>query len=218
MGLSEDNGNGSKMFLDINGIPVLGRSLLAFQNAVSIKEIVISARIEDFEQVQKIAEEFNITKLVKVCGGGKTRQESVFNALKETSENTALLAVHDGARPLIETLEIERVCKDARIFGGAILGVPVKDTVKVAEDGIITETPDRRTLFLAQTPQVFKRRLYINAVHFALEHGLDFTDDCGLVEAMGNKVYLTIGSYSNIKLTTPEDIAVARQLMSIDNV
>jgi 2-C-methyl-D-erythritol 4-phosphate cytidylyltransferase len=126
-----------------------------------------------------------------------------------------MVAIHDGARPLVKPEHIESVIKDAGVFGGATLGVPVKDTIKVVDDGLITDTPHRASLYITQTPQVFKRRLYFEGIDFALEHELDFTDDCQLVEAIGGKVYMTIGDYTNIKITTPEDIRIAETLLNM---
>lgn len=124
-----------------------------------------------------------------------------------------MIAVHDGARPLIKPEHIEKTIKDASVFGGAVLGVPVKDTIKVVRDGLIEDTPHRPSLYITQTPQVFKRRLYFEGVDFALEHELDFTDDCQLIEAVGIKVCMTVGDYTNIKITTPEDIKIAQLLL-----
>jgi 2-C-methyl-D-erythritol 4-phosphate cytidylyltransferase len=124
-----------------------------------------------------------------------------------------MLAIHDGARPLVQTKYIDKTIQDASVFGGATLGAPVKDTIKVVNDNLIVDTPYRPHLYLTQTPQVFRRALYFEAVTFAREHNLDFTDDCQLVEALGSKVYMTEGEYTNIKITTPEDIAIAQLLL-----
>ena len=134
--------------------------------------------------------------------------------LKLVSKDSAYIAVHDGARPLVKTEHISKTIHDARVFGGATLGVPVKDTIKTVDGGFITDTPPRASLWITQTPQVFRKRLYFEAVDFALEHDLDFTDDCQLVEAVGGKIYMTQGDYTNIKITTPEDIQIAEVLLS----
>ena len=124
-----------------------------------------------------------------------------------------MVAIHDGARPLVKPEFIETAIKDARVFGGAALGVPVKDTIKLVEDGLIVDTPQRSKLYITQTPQVFKRHVYFEGIDFSLEHDLDFTDDCQLVEALGHKVYMTLSDYTNIKITTPEDIEIAEVLL-----
>ena len=130
--------------------------------------------------------------------GGATRQESVINGVKQISKEAQLVAVHDGARPLVKPEHIEKVIKDASVFGGATLGVPVKDTIKTVNDGLISDTPPRKFLYITQTPQIFKRQLYFEGIDFALEHGLDFTDDCQLVEAIGGKVAMTTGDYLSL--------------------
>lgn len=111
-----------------------------------------------------------------------------------TVKGTTMIAVHDGARPLVKTEQIAQVIQDASVFGGATLGVPVKDTIKVVNDRLIVDTPYRPHLYITQTPQVFKRQLYFEAVTFAEEHALDFTDDCQLIEAINCKVYMTEGT------------------------
>ena len=133
--------------------------------------------------------------------------------LRKVSKESQYIAIHDGARPLVKPEHITKVIRDAAVFGAATLGVPVKDTIKVVDDGLITDTPHRPSLWITQTPQVFRKRLYFEAVDFAEEHGLDFTDDCQLVEAIGGKVYMTVGDYTNIKITTPEDRAIAEVLL-----
>lgn len=205
----------NKILLPLGDKLVIGVTMSAFQNCESVKEIVIVARQQDIPEIRAEAERIGITKLSACTEGGATRQESVINGLRCTSPDTEMVAVHDGARPLVKPEHIENTIKDARIFGGAALGVPVKDTIKVVEDGLVTDTPPRSRLYITQTPQVFKRKLYFEGVDFALEHGLDFTDDCQLVEAIGGKICMTTGDYTNIKITTPEDIKLAEVMLDI---
>ena len=141
--------------------------------------------------------------------------ESALAGVSEVKKGAKLVAIHDGARPLVKPEHIEKVIKDASVFGGATLGVPVKDTIKTVNDGLISDTPPRKFLYITQTPQIFKRQLYFEGIDFALEHGLDFTDDCQLVEAIGGKVAMTTGDYTNIKITTPEDIKLAEVLLAM---
>ena len=154
-----------------------------------------------------------LKKCSAIVPGGATRQESVLNGVRAASKETKLFAIHDGARPLVKPEHIAAVIHDAEVFGGATLGVPVKDTIKVVNDGLIVDTPYRPNLYSTQTPQVFQKRIYFEAVDFALEHHLDFTDDCQLAEAINCKVYMTVGDYTNLKITTPEDIFIARMLL-----
>ncbi|MGN0620376.1 MAG: 2-C-methyl-D-erythritol 4-phosphate cytidylyltransferase [Porcipelethomonas sp.] len=203
----------NKILLPLGDTNVIGKSMLAFENCGSVREIVVVCRPQDRDAIRLEAEKINITKLTDFADGGATRQESVINGLRKISSDTELIAVHDGARPLVKPEHIEKTIKDACVFGGAVLGVPVKDTIKVVADGLIQDTPCRSSLYITQTPQIFKRRIYFEGVDFALEHELDFTDDCQLAEAIGTKVYMTAGDYTNIKITTPEDIKIARLLL-----
>lgn len=204
----------NKILLPLGDKLVIGVTMSAFQNCESVREIIIVAREQDIPEIKAEAERIGITKLAACTTGGATRQESVINGIRCISKETEMVAIHDGARPLVKPEHIEKAIKDARIFGGATLGVPVKDTIKTVDDGIITDTPPRSSLYITQTPQVFKRKLYFEGIDFALEHNLDFTDDCQLVEAIGGKVYMTVGDYTNIKITTPEDIRLAEVMLS----
>lgn len=207
-------GGKNKQLSLLGNLPVIGHCLRAFQAADSVREIVISARPEDISAFRQLGGELGVTKLSGICAGGETRQASVTAALGLICRESAYIAVHDGARPLVDAKEIEAVIRDAHIFGGASLGVPVKDTIKTVRDGLIVDTPPRSSLWAMQTPQVFRKSIYLEAVQFALDHRLDFTDDCQMAEAMGVKVYVTRGGYKNMKLTTPEDFLLAEALLS----
>lgn len=203
----------NKLLLPLGNTNVAGRSMLVFEQCPEVGDIVVVCRERDRKELENTAEKLGIAKLRGFAEGGGTRQESVFSGLKKISPETSLIAVHDGARPLVKPEQIVRTARDAEVFGAAVLGVPVKDTIKVVNDGLITDTPYRPSLYITQTPQIFKRRIYFEAVDFALEHGLDFTDDCQLAEAIGVKVCMTEGGYENIKITTPEDIKIANLLL-----
>lgn len=205
----------NKILLPLGERLVVGVTMQAFQACDSVKEIVIVAREADIQAIQEEAQKADITKLKECTVGGGTRQQSVINGIRCISQDTELVAIHDGARPLVKPEHIEKAIKDALVFGGATLGVPVKDTIKVVDDGLITDTPPRSTLYITQTPQIFRKKLYFEGIDFALEHSLDFTDDCQLVEAIGGKVYMTTGDYTNIKITTPEDIRLAETLLEM---
>ncbi|MEG0614375.1 MAG: 2-C-methyl-D-erythritol 4-phosphate cytidylyltransferase [Oscillospiraceae bacterium] len=199
----------NKQFCEVCGIPVIARTMLVFQECESVFEIIVVAKLEDIPKIIQLAEKYKITKFKKAVSGGETRQQSVTNGLCEVSKDTELIAIHDGARPLISADLVEKVAADARIFGGATLGVPVKDTIKVVDDGLITDTPVRKSLFVIQTPQIFKKKQYFEGINFAKSHQLDFTDDCQLMEAIGVKIFVTVGDYKNIKITTLEDLKIA---------
>ena len=214
-GNSTRMGGVNKILMPLGDRLVIGVTMQAFQACGSVSEIVIVAREADIPAIKAEAEAAGITKLTACTVGGTTRQESVINGVKQISKEAQLVAVHDGARPLVKPEHIEKVIKDASVFGGATLGVPVKDTIKTVNDGLISDTPPRKFLYITQTPQIFKRQLYFEGIDFALEHGLDFTDDCQLVEAIGGKVAMTTGDYTNIKITTPEDIKLAEVLLAM---
>lgn len=206
-------GGVNKILMPLGDSTVIGHSMLAFEKSPDIAEMIVVTKPDYFDAIRETADKLGITKLAQLTEGGDTRQQSVMQGLRLVSHDSQYVAIHDGARPLVKPEHIAAVIKDARVFGGATLGVPVKDTIKVVDDGLITDTPYRPRLYITQTPQVFRKRLYFEAVDFAMEHGLDFTDDCQLVEAIGGKVYMTTGDYTNIKITTPEDRSIAEVLL-----
>lgn len=207
-------GDTSKQFILIDGVPVIARTLKAFEIAERIREVVIAARQEDIPQMYALIQDYEITKVKQIITGGETRQESVFRAIAQVDENADFLAIHDGARPLIRPQEIDLAVSAAVEHGAAALGVPVKDTVKqVDADGKIVDTPERSTLWAVQTPQVFSRALYLRAAEQAGEAAAQLTDDCQLIERTGAPVYLVRGAYANLKITTPEDVFAAEGIL-----
>lgn len=206
----------NKQLYELGGIPVAVRSMLAFEKLDEVKEIIVSARECDVDTFKDLAEKYGVTKLKAVTVGGSTRQESVFKAFAEVSRETRFVAVHDGARPLVSADNIRKCIKDASIFGGATLGVPVKDTIKYVDGGLIVDTPDRKKLYITQTPQIFRKDVYVKGINFANDHELDFTDDCQLAEAVGVKVNMTLSDYRNIKITTEEDLAIAEAILKME--
>ena len=203
----------NKQLAELAGIPVVIRSMLAFNSIDEVTEIIAAAREADIPEIERLAADHGVTKFKCAVAGGETRQQSVLNAFMKTDKATRYIAIHDGARPLVDPEHIRRCIKDASVFGGALLGVPVKDTLKVVSGGLITDTPDRRSLYIAQTPQIFRRDVYVKGINFANDHELDFTDDCQLVEAVGVKICVTSSDYRNIKITTREDIDIAETLL-----
>lgn len=199
----------SKLLLKINGKTVLERSINAFLNISDVDEVIVVARERDIPAFSDILTDERVSFVV----GGDTRQQSVMNAL-DVIDDCKLIIIHDGARPLIKSEDIENTIRAAKENKAAAVGVFVKDTVKVVDkNGFVVSTPDRSTLFAVQTPQIFDFELYKNAAQNAREKGLDFTDDCQLVESFNQKVKTVAGSYSNIKITTPDDIVLAENLL-----
>ena len=199
----------SKLLLEIGSKTVIERSVEAFLSVSDIDEIIVVARAQDIDIYSELLTDERISFVI----GGATRQQSVKNAV-ETVDDAHLIVIHDGARPLIKCEDIEKTIRAAEEFSAAAVGVFVKDTIKIVDkQGFVESTPDRSTLFAVQTPQIFDFELYKNAMKKADEQGLDFTDDCQLVELCGGKVKMVEGSYSNIKITTPDDIALAENLL-----
>ena len=203
----------NKLLLPLEGIPVLARTLLALDAARLVDEIVVAAREADLLTVGDLCKIYGISKPVKIVRGGETRLESVYAACLECREDAAFLAVHDGARPLAEPDLIDRVIALAHRTNAAAPAVPVKDTIKLVMGSVVERTPDRDSLRDVQTPQAFDAQLLRAALQAASEAGAEVTDDCTAVERLGKDVYLTDGSYENIKITTPEDMLLAEALL-----
>lgn len=209
-----------KQLIPLRGIPVIGRSLMALEAAELVDEIIVVAREEDMLQIYDICKSCELEKVSKILKGGATRQQSVARGVRAAKDSTEYFAIHDGARPLLRPAAADAVIEEAFRSGAAATAVRVKDTVKQTdENGFITATPDRRFLWNVQTPQVFERRLYLEALRHAEAAGMEYTDDCQLVEQIGHTVRLCEGDYSNIKLTTPEDVAFAEAYLrrGLDN-
>ncbi len=211
-GSSQRMGGENKLLLPLGGVPVLAHTLRAVDRAASINEIVIAAREEDLVRFAELCKVYGVTKPVKVVVGGKTREESVLRAALEASDRAELLAVQDGARPLVTPELIDAVVEAARVNLAAAPAIPVKDTIKVALEHIVRETPERSTLFAVQTPQVFDAQLLRAALQSAIDAGVTLTDDCSAVERMGKEIYLTEGLEENIKITTPLDLVLAEAI------
>jgi len=199
----------SKLLLEIGGKTVIERSVEAFLDISDIDEIIVTVREQDIEEFSSLIKDERVSFVI----GGDTRQKSVKNAV-ETIDECDLIIIHDGARPLIKAEDIEKTIREAKDYGAAAVGVKVKDTIKVIDcEGFVIDTPDRSTLFSVQTPQVFNFALYKQALLKAEKENMDFTDDCQLIEFIGQKVKMVEGSYSNIKITTQEDIPLAENIL-----
>ena len=200
----------SKLLLEINNMTVIERTVKTFSSIDEIDNIIVVVRKNDIPLFKEVLLKYNVT----YCIGGSSRQESVSNAVKAI-DNCDMLIIHDGARPLVTAKEITSTLKAAMKYGAAAVGVPVKDTIKVIDkDNKIIDTPERSSLIAIQTPQIFKFDKYVSAMNLATEQGKDFTDDCKLLENMNESVYVVIGEYSNIKITTPEDIPTAVSILN----
>lgn len=212
-GSSRRMGGGNKLLLPLDGIPVLVRTLRALEEATLVREIVVASREEDLLVIGDLCKTYGISKPVKIVCGGETRTASVLAATMECREDAAFIAVHDGARPLVTPELIDNVIRLAFRTNAAAPAVAVKDTIKVVEENKVVTTPDRDALRCIQTPQVFDAALLRAALQAAVAGEIPITDDCSAVERLGKEIYLTEGSYENIKITTPEDMALATAIL-----
>ena len=200
-----------KVMAVLGGEPMIVRTARAFQRSNVIREIVIVTRPDLIDKIKELCNHFD--KVKAVVAGGADRAESVNNGLKALSSKVRLAAVHDGARPLVTQEVIDRAVRTAHSYAAAAPGVPVKDTVKIVQDGVVLQTPDRSTLQAIQTPQVFDYDLLKGALKKAKDDKAAITDDCSAVERMGMAVRIVEGDERNIKVTTPMDLQIAELLL-----
>lgn len=200
-----------KVMAPLGGEPMLLRTVRTFQNCEAIREIVVVTRTDLLETVMSLCAPME--KVRAVVAGGADRPASVQAGLDALSKQAQLVAVQDGARPLITEAVIDRTVRAAHTYGAAAPAVPVKDTIKVVKGGVVRSTPDRATLQAVQTPQVFDVALLRGALKKAAKKGTAITDDCSAVENMGMSVKIVEGDERNLKVTTPMDLKIARLLL-----
>ena len=196
-----------KVMAPIAGEPMILRTVRQFQNCDAIKEIVVVTREDLLTKVMGLCRDFDKVKAVVV--GGKDRQESVERGMNTLSEKVKLVAIHDGARPLITQAVIDRAVRAANSYGAAAPAIAVKDTIKTVRGGVVINTPERKYLQAVQTPQVFDFDLLRGALKKARQEEAEITDDCSAVERMGFSVKIVEGDERNIKVTTPMDLKSA---------
>ena len=200
-----------KVMAPLGGEPMILRTVRTFASCDAIREIVVVTREDLIVPVMDLCG--SLEKVTAVVAGGKSRQESVKLGLNALSDKVKLAAVQDGARPLVTWQLIDRVVRAANTYGAAAPAVPVKDTVKVVQGGLVKETPDRSTLYAVQTPQVFDFDLLRGALKKAEDAGAHVTDDCSAVERLGMSVKIVEGDERNLKVTTPMDLKIAEMLL-----
>lgn len=194
--------------------PVLLYSLDAFSQCSTVKELVVVCKQEDASDYQALLEQQNYPIPFHIVCGGKQRQDSVFAGVRACSSQTTHYAIHDGARPLITPDQINQCIALAEQNKAAAVGVAVKDTIKIVnQQEQILSTPDRNTLRAIQTPQIFQKQLYLQAMQQAVSSQQQYTDDCQLVESIGHPVWVSQGNYSNLKITTPDDLVLVKALL-----
>ena len=205
----------NKQMLSVCGAPVIARTISPFEDCRLIDEIIIVASEKNIVPFGRIVQDYGFRKAVRIVRGGETRQRSAYEGLKAVNGRAEFIAIHDGARPLITADEIGRVARAAFEYGAAAAAVKVKDTIKIASaGGMIEKTPERSRLWAVQTPQIFSISSYREALESALRGGRDYTDDCQLLESIGKPVRLVECGYTNIKITTREDILIAESLIT----
>jgi len=206
----------NKQYLLLDGLPILAHTLRVFEDAPFISGIYLIAPEQEIPYCQSlVVERYGFTKVRKVVAGGAERQHSVLNGLTamEGVGPDDLVLIHDGVRPFVPAAVLQRAAGAADEFGAAVVAVPVKDTVKIVRDGVVTATPPREELWLAQTPQAFRYGLIRSAHDAAQAEGFLGTDDASLMERQGWPLHVVLGDYRNIKITTPEDMLLAQAFL-----
>nr|WP_280842373.1 2-C-methyl-D-erythritol 4-phosphate cytidylyltransferase [Rhodohalobacter sp. SW132] len=202
-----------KPYLELKGITILERTLSAFSEISGLCQVIVSTSSQYEEQTRKLLKRKFPDISVDVVSGGRERQHSIYNALMVVLDEADLIAVHDAVRPFVLDSTISQCLRKAYETGGAIPGVPVKDTIKrVDSKGFITQTPDRTDLWQAQTPQIFKKEILLKAYKNAIKKDFLGTDDASLVEAIGERVSVVKGNRNNFKITYPLDFRIAELL------
>ena len=203
-----------KPYLQLLDKPILTHTICVFDRNSSVDAIYVIVSLSDFDACQSIAiAPYGFRKVADLIPGGETRQDSVFNGLQALPKDADFVIVHDGVRPFVTDEMIFACLGAADRWGAAVAAVPVKDTIKAADtDGFIIDTLDRSRLWAVQTPQAFRTRLLLEAHQCAQQEQIHATDDAALIEQLGCKVKLIMGSYRNLKITTPEDLIIAEAL------
>ena len=211
-----ENANGiTKQFMELNGLPIVARTLIEFEKSPYIDEIVIVSKEDEIDLYTKMIEEYSLSKVRRIVKGGSTRQESVLNGFKAISEKCEYVAIHDGVRCLITQDNIKDVMKTAYATNCACAATKIYDTLKMADsDMFIDSTPDRSKAWAAQTPQVFKSDIYRACAFSAKKEGLSVTDDCMLVEYYDFKIKLVDCGRNNLKITTRDDLVIAEAILN----
>lgn len=208
----------NKQYLQLAGMPIVARTVAAFEQSPLIDAIYLVIPADEIPYCRKhIVESYGFRKIAAIVPGGRERQDSVLNGLNAMQDHIStddVVLIHDGVRPLITEDILRESITTARLHDGAVVAVPVKDTIKTVQDGIICDTPRRERLWQAQTPQSFRFGIIYTAHQCAKTDGFSATDDASLIERNGGKVHIIRGDYRNIKITTPEDLVLAGAFLS----
>ena len=205
-----------KAFLSLGTKPVLAYSLLAFEKCPEVDGVILVVRRDRVDGARAMAQMYGCSKVKRVVAGGARRQVSVSNGLSRLGEDVKIIAVHDGARPCVTPALIAATIKSAKRYGSGVAGVRLTDTIKHVERGVtVSKTLDRTKLWAVQTPQTFKRNLLLRAFKAVKKKGVTVTDEASAVELLGESVHLVPSSWSNIKITTADDLALAVALLRL---
>ena len=209
-----------KQFYFLGGKPILAHTLDKFETCPLIRSILLVVSQEDMDTcLKEVIEKYKFKKVSQIVPGGKRRQESVKNGIDALPKDADMVVIHDGVRPFVTRAMIEDSIHSAVRYGAVVLAMPVKDTIKISNpDGTVLKTLDRESLWQIQTPQTFQANVIKDAYYRATEDGFAGTDDASLVERIGGKVHILPGSYTNIKITTPEDLLLANLFLKIDTL
>ncbi|MCL5987014.1 MAG: 2-C-methyl-D-erythritol 4-phosphate cytidylyltransferase [Actinobacteria bacterium] len=210
------NSRMSKQLIPLRGKPVIAHTLSEFEKSARVSEVVlvVNRGVVDYYR-QNVVERYNFKKVRRVVSGGINRQDSVYSGLLALSPYIEIVSIHDGARPLVTAELIDKTVELLDDKNGIVVAVPAQDTIKiVGEDGIVVETPKRSSLWAVQTPQVFPLKLIKEAIEHANEEGFVGTDDASLMERLGYKVHIVLGTKENMKITTPIDLTIAEVIMN----
>lgn len=204
----------TKQFIELDGMPIIARTLIEFEKTSYINEIIIVAKEDEMDMYERFPETYNLTKPLRVVAGGETRQESARIGSDVVSDKAKFICIHDGARCLITPELIERACRGAYIHGNSLLAISATDTVKIGDKSAFVEsTPERKFAWQAQTPQVFKINTYRAAAYVARDEKFEATDDASMLEHIRIPVKLCEGSRENIKITEPCDLLFAKAIL-----
>jgi 2-C-methyl-D-erythritol 4-phosphate cytidylyltransferase len=208
----------NKQYLQLKGLPIVARTIAVFETSPLIESIYLVIPEDEIPYCRKhVVEACGFKKISAIVPGGKERQNSVMNALKAMRERVSdddVVLIHDGVRPMVTEKILRESIITARSHDGALVAVPVKDTIKSVHDGIVFDTPPRESLWQAQTPQTFRFGKILAAYLSAEADGFTGTDDASLIERTGGKVHIIQGDYRNIKITTPEDLILAEAFLT----
>jgi 2-C-methyl-D-erythritol 4-phosphate cytidylyltransferase len=206
----------NKQYLKLAEKPILAHTLDIFEKASFVDDIIVIVPEDEIDYCREnVIESYKFKKVRQIVAGGRERQQSVFNGLKAAENLHAddVVIIHDGVRPFVPLEVVRNSVEMACDMDGALVAVPVKDTVKIAVGGVVVSTPDRGNIWLAQTPQTFRYGIILDAYDNAEREGFLGTDDASLVERTGKKVHIVMGDYRNIKITTPEDLLLAEAFL-----